>query len=147
MKTLARVSLVTLLLGGCGGGTTPTPDGVATVRFTYLASTTTRTDVPNNLIACVRFSAPTHAHIGWRNFELVNMIAAGPDRWELTQTDVPVNQRVVILMSDPNACFVEPDGFALENVFANNVRLTTIVREVAGPGFAFRVAADGTVTP
>ena len=137
-----------LLLTGCTGGTPSEPSsGVATVRFVYNAPTTTVANIPASLLACVRFSEPTHAHIGWRRFELVNMTAVGADRWELTQTDVPVGPQNTILISDPNACLVNPDGFATSNLVANGVALTRQVVEGGGPAFAFRVAANGTVTP
>jgi len=149
----ARVIAAAALLGlpACGGGgstTSPGSAGVATVRFVYAASTTTNPNIPPSLLACVRFSEPTHAHVGWRRFELVNMTPVGADRWELTQTDVPVGPQNVLLISDPNACFTQGDGFATSNLTANGVVLTSRdVPDGGGPGFGFRVAADGTVTP
>lgn len=147
MRKTWLAAMALLLLPGCGGSPSEPSSGVATVRFVYNAPTTTRPDIPPSLLACVRFSEPTHAHIGWRRFELVNMTAVGPDRWELTQTDVPVGPRNEILISDPNACFDNPDGFATSNLVANGVPLTQQVQAGGGPAFAFRVAADGTVTP
>jgi hypothetical protein len=87
-------------------------------------------------------------HVGWRRFELVNMTAVGTDRWELTQTDVPVGPENVFLISDPNACLTQADGFAISNITANGVALASRpVPDGGGPGFGFRVAANGTVTP
>ena len=136
-----------LLLPACGGTTEPS-SGVATVRFVYSASTTTNPNIPPSLLACIQFSTPTHMHVGWRRFELVNMTAVGTDRWELTQTDVPVGPENVFLISDPNACLTQEDGFATSNITANGVALVSRdVPDGGGPGFGFRVAANGTVTP
>jgi len=137
-----------LFLPACGGGTTEPSSGVATVHLVYNAPTTTNPNIPPALIACVQFSQPTHAHVGWRRFELVNMTPVGADRWELTQTDVPVGPENVFLISDPNACFTQENGFATSNVTANGVALVSRdVPDGGGPGFGFRVSANGTVTP
>jgi hypothetical protein len=96
----------------------------------------------------VQFSQPTHAHVGWRRFELVNMTAVGADRWELTQTDVPVGPENLMLISDPNACLTQENGFATSNLTANGVALVSRdVPDGGGPGFGFRVTANGAVTP
>jgi hypothetical protein len=145
--TLAAAAAL-LVLPACGGSPSEPSSGVATVRFVYAASTTTNPNIPATLLACVRFSEPTHAHVGWRRFELVNMTAVGADRWELTQTDVPVGPLNLLLISDPNACFTQENGFATSNLTANGVTLTSRnVPDGGGPGFGFRVAANGTVTP
>ena len=137
-----------LLMPACSGGTTEPSSGVATVRFVYSASTTTNPNIPPSLLACIQFSTPTHMHVGWRRFELVNMTAVGADRWELTQTDVPVGPENVFLISDPNACLTQEDGFATSNITANGVALVSRdVPDGGGPGFGFRVSASGTVTP
>jgi hypothetical protein len=140
------VAVALALPSACSAPSEPS-SGVATVRFTYRAPTATRTDIPASARACVVVSTPTHAHIGWRGFELVNMTAESADRWALTQTDVPVGPRNVILMSDPNTCIQNPEGFATTNLFANDVLLTRIVRDGGGDGLAFTVASNGTVTP
>jgi hypothetical protein len=137
-----------LVLPACGGGTTEPSSGVATVRFVYNAPTATNPNIPPALIACVQFSQPTHMHVGWRRFELVNMTAVGADRWELTQTDVPVGPENLFLVSDPNACLTQENGFATGNITANGVALASRpVPDGGGPGFGFRVSANGTVTP
>ncbi len=137
-----------LLLPACSSSPSEPSSGVATVRFVYTASTTTNPNIPPALIACVQFSSPTHMHVGWRRFELVNMTAVGADRWELTQSDVPVGPENKLLISDPNACLTQEDGFAISNLTANGVTLVSRdVPEGGGPGFVFRVAANGTVTP
>jgi hypothetical protein len=137
-----------LVLPACGGGTTEPSSGVATVHFVYTAPTTTNPNIPPALIACVQFSQPTHMHVGWRRFELVNMTPVGAERWELTQTDVPVGPENLLLISDPNACFTQENGFATSNLTANGVALVSRpVPDGGGPGFGFRVSANGTVTP
>jgi hypothetical protein len=138
-----------LALPACGGGSSSGPSsGTTTVRFVYSAPTTTNPNIPPALLACVRFSEPTHAHIGWRRFELVNMTPVGTDRWELTQTDVPVGPLNVLLISDPNACFTEENGFATANLTANGVTLASRpVPDGGGAGVGCHVAANGTVTP
>ena len=147
-RGLAGAAL-TLLLGCGGGGSTNQPSsGVATVRFVYSAPTAEIPNPPASLLSCIAFSRPTHAHIGWRRFELVNFTAVGSDRWELTQTDVPVGPLNEFLISDPNACYDQEDGFATANVTANGVTLNSRdVPDGGGPGFGFRVSANGTVTP
>lgn len=148
-RRIAGVAAALLaVLPACSGGTSEPSSGVATVRFVYSASTTTNPTIPPALIACVQFSSPTHAHIGWRRFELVNMTPVGSDRWELTQTDVPVGPLNLLLISDPNACLTQEGGFATSNLTANGVTLASRpVPDGGGPGFGFRVTADGTVTP
>ena len=138
-----------LVLPACGGDSSSAPSsGTTTVRFVYSASTTTNPNIPASLLACVRFSEPTHMHVGWRRFELVNMTAVGADRWELTQTDVPVGPLNQLLISDPNACFTQENGFATANLTANGVSLPSIpVPDGGGPGFGFHVSSNGTVTP
>jgi hypothetical protein len=151
MMRLARLFAVAglLTMPACSSSSPSEPSsGVATVRFVYSAPTATNPNFPPSLLACVQFSQPTHMHVGWRRFELVNMTAVGADRWELTQTDVPVGPENVFLISDPNACLTQEDGFALSNITANGVSLASRpVPEGGGPGFGFRVAANGTVTP
>lgn len=149
MSTMRWTTAVALLiLPACGSGSTEPSSGVATVRFVYSVPTATNPNIPPALIACVQFSQPTHMHVGWRRFELVNMTAVGADRWELTQTDVPVGPENVFLISDPNACLTQEDGFATSNITANGVALVSRpVPDGGGPGFGFRVSANGTVTP
>jgi hypothetical protein len=148
MRNIWLAAAALLVLPGCTGSPSEPSSGVATVRFVYTAPTATIPNPPADLLACIAFSQPTHAHIGWRRFELVNMTAVGTDRWELTQTDVPVGPVNVLLISDPNACFDNPDGFATANLTANGVTLVSRpVPDGGGAGFGFRVAANGTVTP
>jgi hypothetical protein len=146
-KSLAAAALALLAACGGGGSTSQPSSGVATVRFVYSAPTAEIPNPPASLLACIAFSRPTHGHIGWRRFELVNMTAVGADRWELTQTDVPVGPLNELLISDPNACYDQENGFATSNLTANGVTLTSRdVPDGGGPGFGFRVAGNGTVT-
>jgi len=163
--TFFAVMATTLaLVTGCGGGTSPTsptsPGAVvlpspgsgasASVRFVYRASTTPRTDLPASAQDCVGGVGRTHIHPGWRGFERIDMTPVGGDRWEIAFSDVPVNARQSIRVSDGNACDQNPTGAATRNVFANDALLTQIVPTPGSgtePGLAFAVAADGRVTP
>lgn len=78
------------------------------------------------------------------------MTPVGGDRWEIAFSDVPVNARQSIRVSDGNACDQNPTGAATRNVSANDVLLTQIVPTPGSgtePGLAFTAAADGRVTP
>jgi hypothetical protein len=146
------LALAAALLSACGdGGRSPAaPDAPATVRFAYLASTTPRTDLPPSTSACVAGVGRTHIHPSWRNFARIDLTAVGAERWEITFSDVPVNQRLSIRVSDGNVCDENATGAATRNVFANDVRLVEIVPTPGSgtePGLAFTVAAGGIVTP
>ena len=120
------------------------------MQFVYRASTIPRTDLPPSTRQCVDGVGQTHIHPSWRNFALFPMDAVGTNRWEITLTDVPVNARQSIRVSDGNVCDENPTGAATRNVFANDVLLTEIVPTPGSgtePGLAFTVAADGGVTP
>ena len=126
------------------------PDTPATVRFAYLASTTPRTDLPPSTSTCVAGVGRTHIHPSWRNFARIDLNATGPARWEITFSDVPVNQRLSVRVSDGNVCDENPTGAATRNVFANDMRLVEIVPTPGSgtePGLAFTVGPDGRVTP
>lgn len=148
----AMLALAAALTSACGddGRSPAAPGAPATVRFAYLASTTPRTDLPPSTSACVTGVGRTHIHPSWRNFARVDMTAAGAERWEITFTDVPVDQRLSVRVSDGNVCDENPTGAATRNVFANDVRLVEIVLTPGSgtePGLAFTVAANGAVTP
>lgn len=139
-----------VLTSACGVDRRPTEPTVtaAMVEIVYLAPT--RPTLPPSVDACVRGVDATHVHPSWRNFDAVTMRVAGPERFELTFADVPVNQRVSIRVSDANACVDNPTGAATRNVFANSVRLTEIVITPGTgpePGLAFTVAPGGRVQP
>ena len=74
----------------------------------------------------------------------------GPDRWEITFTDVPVGSEQRIRISDPNTCALNETGASTEGVSANGTVLARVVDTPGNgiePGLAFEVAADGSVTP
>jgi hypothetical protein len=153
------VVLVAFVSSACGAGTgspsppapTPPTSSTATVRIVYLASTTVRNDLPPAAALCARAEAPTHLHVGWRNYQTVMMTADGSDRWEAVLTDVPVNVRQLIALSDPNACVENDTGSVTRDVFANDVRLTDVQTipnlQPTAPGLAFTVTASGHVSP
>jgi hypothetical protein len=92
----------------------------------------------------------THIHPSWRNFARIDMTPVGTDRWEIAFTDVPVNVRQSIRVSDGNVCDENPTGAATRNVFANDVLLVDIVPTPGSgvePGLAFTVSPNGRVTP
>jgi hypothetical protein len=145
------VLLVGLAAIACGGddnaSAQPTPT-TAAVLIAYSAPT--QPSLPGSVQDCVRGVGPTHVHPSWRGFAAVTMRVVGAERFELTLTDTPVNQRLSIRVSDANACLENPTGAATRNVFANGIRLTDIVTTPGSgpePGLAFTVAADGRVTP
>ena len=78
------------------------------------------------------------------------MQAVGADLWQITFTDVPIDMRLALRVSDPNVCTENPTGAATQNVFAGDVLLVDIVPTPGSgtePGLALTVSADGTVTP
>ena len=71
-----------------------------------------------------------------------------PSSGVLTQTDVPVGPENLFVISDPNACFTQENGSATSNLTVNGVTLPSRdVPDGGGPGFGFRVSANGTVAP
>ena len=138
---------------GCGGGGSPSAPGEptsASVLFVYTAPTAARTDLPNTVDVqrCVILTGPTTSTSGGGSFELRNLTAAGPTRWEVRVDGVPVNSRTSIQVADPNTCDVPPfSGYVHQDVTANGVALT---QRVPGPGaeaLAFTVSPAGQVTP
>jgi hypothetical protein len=124
--------------------------GAATVRFVYRSATTPRTDLPPSARDCVQGVGRTHIHPSWRAFDRIEMTPVGADGWESAFSDVPVNVRQSIRVSDGNACDENPTGAATRNVFANDVLLIDVVLTPGSgiePGLAFTVALDGRVTP
>lgn len=155
--------VVALLAAGCGNTArapvsptplTPAPTSggaaTATVRFTYRASTSPRTDLPPAAQECVQLVGRTHIHPSWRGFARIDMTPVGADRWEISFSDVPTTARQSIRISDGNACDQNATGAATRNVFANDVLLVEVVPTPGSgtePGLAFTVAPDGRVTP
>ena len=78
------------------------------------------------------------------------MQAVGAGLWQITFTDVPINVRLSIRVSDANVCTENATGAATRNVFANDVRLVDVVPTPGTgtePGLALTVGAGGGVTP
>lgn len=148
---VAAVLAVSAACGGDNAPASPTPAaGTAAVRFAYRASTAPRTDLPPSTRDCVQGVGRTHIHPSWRGFNRFDMTPAGADRWEIAFSDVPVNARQSIRVSDGNACDENPTGAATRNVFANDVRLVEVVPTPGSgtePGLAFAVDSNGRVTP
>jgi hypothetical protein len=91
-----------------------------------------------------------HIHPSWRSFARIDMTAVGADRWEISFSDVPMNARQSIRVSDGNASDQNATGAATRNVFANDVLLADVVPTPGSgtePGLAFTVSANGRVAP
>ena len=151
---ISRFVVVGILLGlpACGDDSTGlnAPQGSATVVFSYMAPTATDPAVAAMFPQCVQGVNVTHLHAGWHDFQLFALTAMGPDRWEITFTDVPVGSEQRIRISDPNTCALNATGASTEGVSANGTVLTRVVDTPGNgiePGLAFEVAADGSVTP
>ncbi len=150
-RAISRFVVVGILLGlpACGDDSTGPPE-FATVVFSYLAPTATDPAVVATFPQCVQGVNVTHLHAGWRDFQAFALTAMGPDRWEITLTDVPVGSEQRIRISDPNTCALNATGASTEGVSANGTLLTRVVDTPGSgiePGLAFEVAADGSVTP
>jgi hypothetical protein len=143
----AALSLAALACDDANGPSSPTQAGG--VRIVFQGPTARRTDLPPSAQACVSGVGVTHIHPSWRNFAGIPLTPFPPDRYELVFTDVPVNTRVTFRINDQNHCDENPTGAVTRNVLVNNVRLIqNATTPGAGdePGYAFMVAADGTVT-
>ena len=146
-----RSALLTLLcLLGCGDDPSGLAATTATVQFVYRAPTTTDSGVAAAFLGCVQGVSATHIHPGWRGFNAVFMTAVADDRWEITFSDVPVDEEQRVRVSDPNTCALNRTGASTEGVFANGTLLVRVVDTPGSgvePGLAFQVSADGTVGP
>jgi hypothetical protein len=149
MAIVVAVSLVSL---GCASGpSSPTQPGfmAPTVRVVFLGATARRSDLPPSAQACVSAVGATHIHPSWRNFAAIPLQPLPPDRYEIAFTDVAVDMRVSFRVNDQNACDENPTGAVTRNVLVNDVRLvqnTTTPGSGDEPGFAFRVASNGTIS-
>ena len=146
------LGVVALTLVGCNGDPSPTGPSTTTasVRFDYRAATALNANLPALTQACVSGVGRTHFHPSWRGFARIEMQAVGADLWQITFTDVPIDERVSLRVSDPNVCTENSTGAATRNVFANDVLLVEIVPTPGSgtePGLAFTVGANGIVTP
>jgi len=153
MRPRAATTLLTLLpaLGAADNAAPVSPSATtATVRFVYRAATAPRPDLSPSQRPCADAVGRTHIHPGWRAFERIEMNTVRVDRWEIAFSDVPVNVRQSIRVSDGNVCDENATGAATPNVFANDVLLVEIVPTPGAgtePGLAFTVSAEGRVTP
>ena len=151
MFVRAFAVVLSLAMLGCGepdGPTAPT-GSTATVRLLFIGSTTRRTNLPASAQACVNGVGPTHTHPSWRSFAAIPLQAMPPDRYEITFADAPIDTRVSFRVNDQNACDENPTGAVTRNVFVNNIRLVqnaTTPGNGDEPGYAFTVAANGTVS-
>ena len=147
------LGVLALALVGCDNGdSSPTAPSTATatVRFDYRASTALNANLPASTQACVSGVGRTHIHPSWRGFARFDMQAIDVDLWQITFTDVPLDVRLSLRVSDPNVCTENPTGAATRQVFANDVLLVDVVPTPGSgtePGLAFTVGANGTVTP
>jgi hypothetical protein len=143
-----------LVIAACGGedmSSTPTPPREkVTVTFEYRAPTMLDPMIREERLDCVLLVGETHIHLGWRNFEAVNLRQVPPDLFTITFDDVPVGGHR-IRVSDGNACRLNITGAVTTlNVFANGVLLTRRVETPGSgiePGFGLSVDSDGSVTP
>ena len=122
---------------------------VATVHIVFLGSTSRRSDLPASAQACLGGVGATHTHPSWRAFAGIALQAVPPDRYEISFSDVPVGTRVTFRVNDQNACDENSTGAVTRNVFANDIRLiqnTTTPGNGDEPGFAFTIAASGTIS-
>lgn len=155
-RFVSAAALCAVIVSACGDGPSTSNrreeegGSLATVVFSYRASTVTDPAVVAAHRACGDHVGPTHIHLGWISFFRNNLAAVGPQEWRYTADNVPSGGEQQIRVNDPNACTGDPNGAVTVNVYANGVLLTKGVATPGNglePGLAFRVAPDGTVTP
>ena len=145
--------MVALALVGCDtGDSSPIAPSTTTaaVRFDYRAATALAPNLPASTQVCVSGVGQTHFHPSWRDFVRIDMQEVGTDLWQITFTDVPIDVRLSLRVSDPNVCTENSTGAATRDVSANDVLFVDIVPTPGSgtePGLAFTVGANGTVTP
>ena len=132
------LGVVALALVGCNSSPAA-PSTTATVRFDYRAATALTPNLPASTSACVSGVGQTHFHPSWRGFVRIDMQTVGADLWQITFTDVPIDMRLALRVSDPNVCIENPTGAATRDVFAADVLLVDIV-----PGIV-KLRAAGSV--
>jgi hypothetical protein len=149
----ARVLLAAVLniamLACAGGGSSPSgPSGAASLRVVFAGATARRTDLPPSAQACVSGVGATHIHPSWQNFAAIPLTPVPPERYEISFSDVPVAVRVSFRVNDQNSCDQNPTGAVTRNIFVNDVRLlqnATTPGNGDEPGYAFTIAANGTI--
>jgi hypothetical protein len=147
MRVLVLAALCVVTACGSGGTDVPT---LATVVFTYDAPTAADPAAAQQAPSCVAGVGPTHLHASWQMYMMVPMVANGPNQWVLAYADVPVGVQVFFRINDGNVCPQNPTGAVTVNIRANGVLLTDLVQTPGmgpEPGLAFRVDANGVVTP
>lgn len=147
-RLLLFLSLVVcLVIVACAEGpVTPTP-AFTTVRFILTESTARRTDLSAGQIICANNTASTHIHPSWQEFQDAIMEPVGTDRYQISFTNVPVNQRQQVTIADQNWCiFGGPIGVAASGVTANGATLKqNWWLDATQPGFEFTVDPSGLI--
>ncbi len=136
-----------LVVVACADGpVTPTP-AFTTVRFILSESTTRRTDLSAGQTICANNTGLTHIHASWQGFQDAFMEPVGTDRYQITFTNVPVNQRQQVTVSDQNWCvFGGPIGVAASGVTANGATLKqNWWLDATQPGFEFSIDPSGLI--
>ncbi len=149
LAALAGVSTLACDYGDNPASPNPPPSGTATARIVYAGPTARRTDLPASAQACVTGVGATHTHPSWRNFDGIPLQPVPPDRYEIVFTDVPVDTTVSFRVNDQNSCDENPTGAVTRNILVNDIRLVqnaTTPGNGDEPGYAFRIAANGTIT-
>ena len=151
LKTILTASAaLTLAMVGCDESSNPaSPGQTGTVRIVLLGSTVRRTDLPPAAESCANGVGSTHTHPSWRNFAAIPLQPVPPDRYEISFNDVPINTRVSFRVNDQNSCDQNPTGAVTRNILVNDVRLlqnATTPGNGDEPGFAFMLAANGTLS-
>ena len=155
LKAIRAAALVAL--AACGTEA-PTPPATAVVIFAYES----RFDAGCPAQADICYAGCAH-HLAPAGLQVlvplwgpdgVRMTEAGPGRWRAQLADVPTNVPLSVYVQDIQGCCVDPcnTGFQVtEDVFANGVRLTRVVRDGLPGGIAaavqFVVQPDGSVQP
>lgn len=155
MRVRAAAAFVLFLMAGCNDTGTPSSptmtaaSTVGTVRIVFLGATARRSDLPASAQACVNGVGATHTHPSWRAFAGIPLQAVPPNRYEISFNDAPLNTRLSFRVNDQNSCDENPTGAVTRNVFVNDVPLqqnATTPGNGDEPGFAFTIAANGTIT-
>lgn len=124
---------------------TPTGPATATVQLSYVAepARSAPREYPSD---CIRGVIRTHVSVSWKE-PRIYMEPQSEARFQAVVAGAPIGREISVAVSDPNACFRNPEGRATSGISVNGVRLTRWVKSDEGPRFLFRIAADGTVLP
>jgi hypothetical protein len=149
LAALASVATLACDYGNSPASPNPPASTTATARIVFAGPTARRTDLPTSAQACVNGVGATHIHPSWRDFAGIPLQPVPPDRYEIVFTDVPVNTTVSFRVNDQNSCDENPTGAVTRNILVNDIRLAqnaTTPGNGDEPGYAFRIAANGTIT-